>query len=216
MRGRGAGRARIVAGVDEAGRGPLAGPVVAAAVVLGRPIRGLADSKVLLAAERERLAELIRSRARAWALGRAEVDEIDRLNILQATLLAMRRAVEGLGLAVDLLLVDGNQAPALPLPMRTVIGGDARVAAISAASILAKVERDAEMRWLDGVFPGYGFAQHKGYATDAHLRALASYGPTPVHRRSFAPVQASGRGNHGSEEEGHESEKLHDVDFTSL
>ncbi len=167
----------------------MAGPVVAAAVVLERPIRGLADSKILWAAERERLADLIRTRARAWALGRAEVDEIDRLNILQATLLAMRRAVEGLGLAVDLLLVDGNRAPPLLLPMETVIGGDARVAAISAASILAKVERDAEMRWLDGVFPGYGFAQHKGYATRAHLRALACYGPTPVHRRSFAPLR---------------------------
>lgn len=186
--------ARIVAGVDEAGRGPLAGPVVAAAVVLGRPIRGLADSKTLLAAERERLADLIRDRARAWALGRAEVDEIDRLNILQATLLAMRRAVEGLELAVDLLLVDGNRAPLLPAPVRTVIRGDATVAAISAASILAKVERDAEMRWLDGLFPGYGFAEHKGYATRAHLQALARHGPTPVHRRSFAPVQAWGKG----------------------
>lgn len=195
------GGRRIVAGVDEAGRGPLAGPVVAAAVVLERPIRGLADSKILLAAERERLADLIRTRARAWALGRAEVDEIDRLNILQATLLAMKRAVEGLGLAVDLLLVDGNRAPPLLLPMRTVIGGDARVAAISAASILAKVERDAEMRWLDGVFPGYGFAQHKGYATRAHLRALACYGPTPVHRRSFAPVRVweKGGGKVGTE-----------------
>ncbi len=183
-------RRGIVAGVDEAGRGPLAGPVVAAVVVLGRPIRGLADSKVLTARERERLAGLIKERACAWALGQADVQDIDRMNILQATLLAMRRAVEALDVGADLVLVDGNRTPVLHCPVRAVVDGDARVAQISAASILAKVARDAEMCRLDQVFPGYGFAQHKGYATPAHLEALRRYGATPAHRRSFGPVRA--------------------------
>ncbi len=181
-----------VAGVDEAGRGPLAGPVVAAAVILdpGRPIEGLDDSKRLAPAVRARLAAAIRERALAWALGRAEVDEIDRLNILQATLLAMRRAVEALRPRPDYALVDGDRWPPLPCPGEPVVGGDAREPAIAAASILAKTARDAEMVALDRRFPGYGFAAHKGYATAAHLAALRQLGPCPAHRRSFAPVRA--------------------------
>ncbi len=181
----------IVAGVDEAGRGPLAGPVVAAAVVLapGRPIDGLADSKKLSPARREALARIIREQAAAWALGRAEVKEIDRLNVLQAAMLAMKRAVEALDPPPERVLVDGNRLPVLAMPAEAIVGGDARVAAISAASILAKVARDREMIALDARYPGYGFARHKGYGTREHLEALKRLGPSPVHRRSFAPVR---------------------------
>ena len=179
-----------IAGVDEAGRGPLAGPVIAAAVILdeSKPIAGLADSKILSAGRREDLAILIREQARCWALGRAEVEEIDRLNILRASLLAMQRAVAALSLSPTLVLVDGNQAPDLVCRVQTVVRGDATVPAISAASILAKVARDAEMRELDALFPGYGLARHKGYPTAAHLDALEKQGVSAIHRRSFAPV----------------------------
>ncbi len=181
----------ILAGVDEAGRGPLAGPVVAAAVVLDAayPMDGLADSKTLSAARRVLLAGQIRAHAVAWALGMASVAEIDQLNILQATLLAMQRAVEGLGMQPGLVLVDGNCAPRLSCPVRTVVRGDALVQSISAASILAKVARDAIMLNLDGDYPGYGFAIHKGYPTLAHRQALETLGPSAVHRRSFGPVR---------------------------
>jgi len=181
----------ISAGVDEAGRGPLAGPVVAAAVVLSAsyPIDGLADSKTLSALQRETLAVQIRAHSTAWALGMASVEEIDRLNILQATLLAMQRAVQGLAMTPDLVLVDGNHAPRLSCPVRTVVRGDSLIKSISAASILAKVARDAILQDLDDEYPGYGFAVHKGYPTAAHRRALESLGPSPVHRRSFAPVR---------------------------
>ena len=184
-------RAVLVAGVDEAGRGPLAGPVVAAAVILdsARPIDGLADSKTLSAAQRETLAVQIRLYASAWAVGEASVEEIDRLNILQATLLAMQRAVVGLRLVPTLALVDGNQAPRLSCTVRTVVRGDASEPAISAASILAKVTRDAILRDLDTQFPGYGFAGHKGYPTVAHLQALESLGPSRIHRSTFGPVR---------------------------
>jgi len=180
-----------VAGVDEVGRGPLAGPVVAAAVILDPacPIAGLRDSKRLAPARREALAETIRRQALAWSLGRAEVAEIDRLNILQATLLAMRRAVEALDPAPRAVLVDGNRCPDLPVPCQAVVKGDDRVEAIAAASILAKVARDAEMAELDARHPGYGLAAHKGYPTRDHLAALKRLGPSPVHRRSFAPVR---------------------------
>jgi len=179
-----------LAGVDEVGRGPLAGPVVAAAVILdpGRPLVGLADSKKLSPARRERLAILIQAEALAWSIGRAEVEEIDAMNILQASLLAMRRAVEGLSLVPAMALVDGNQDPRLACETHTVIKGDARVAAISAASILAKVVRDQEMVEMDRLYPQYGFAAHKGYPTRVHLEALAEHGVSPLHRRSFAPV----------------------------
>jgi len=180
----------IVAGVDEAGRGPLAGPVVAAAVVLSAsyPIDGLADSKTLSAPRRETLANEIRLHAIAWALGMATVEEIDQMNILQATLLAMQRAVQGLGMMPGLVLVDGNRAPRLSCPVRTVVRGDVLIKSISAASILAKVDRDAILQTLDVEYPGYGFAIHKGYPTVAHQQALRKLGPSPVHRRSFAPV----------------------------
>lgn len=181
----------LVAGVDEAGRGPLAGPVFAAAVILDgeKPIVGLADSKTLAPTQRETLARTIKKQALCWALGRAEVDDIDQLNILQASLLAMRRAVEALKFAPDLVLVDGNRAPPLSCAVATVVKGDAAVSVIAAASILAKVARDAEMRALDVQYPGYGFSRHKGYATPAHLLALGIYGVSPVHRRNFAPVR---------------------------
>lgn len=182
---------RLVAGVDEAGRGPLAGPVVAAAVILdeARPIVGLADSKVLSPARREVLAGLIRERALAWAVADAQVEEIDRLNILQATLLAMQRAVAGLPIVPASVLVDGNRAPAVSCAVSTVIGGDATVPAISAASILAKVARDRHMLDLETECPGYGFAKHKGYPTAEHLAALERLGVSRHHRRSFSPVQ---------------------------
>ena len=180
----------LVAGVDEVGRGPLAGAVVTAAVILdpGRPIAGLRDSKALTPARREALAEVIRAQALAWALGRAEVEEIDRLNILWATLLAMERAVLALPVCPDRVLVDGDRCPAVPFPVEAVVGGDASVPCISAASILAKVTRDRELVELDALYPGYGFARHKGYPTREHLEALARLGPSPVHRRSFGPV----------------------------
>lgn len=180
-----------VAGVDEVGRGPLAGPVFAAAVVLHpeRPIAGLRDSKALTATQREELAAHIRERAFAWALGRADVQEIDRINILRASLVAMRRAVDALAADVRLVYVDGNIAPALACPTVAVVGGDAKVPAISAASIVAKVARDAEMRAASQRYPGYGFERHKGYATPSHLAALRRLGPSPLHRRSFAPVR---------------------------
>jgi ribonuclease HII len=182
----------LIAGVDEAGRGPLAGPVVAAAVILdpARPIAGLADSKTLSAARREQLAGEIRARALAWALGRAEVEDIDRLNILHAALLAMQRAVAALPFIPDQVLVDGNRCPVLPCPGRAIVRGDATVPAIGAASILAKVARDAELRLLHDRYPAYNFARHKGYPTAAHRDALRRHGPCPAHRRSFAPVAA--------------------------
>jgi ribonuclease HII len=183
--------AECLAGVDEVGRGPLAGPVVAAAVILDpeRPIEGLRDSKKLTERRREVLAEQIRERALAWSLGRAEVHEIDEINILQASLLAMQRAVAGLQLAPELVLVDGNRCPQLDYPSQAVIRGDALVPAISAASIIAKVSRDREMTELDSSYPGYGLAKHKGYPSKAHLEALQTLGVTPVHRRSYAPVR---------------------------
>ncbi|MFZ5755879.1 MAG: ribonuclease HII [Pseudomonadota bacterium] len=180
----------LIAGVDEAGRGPLAGPVTAAAVILdpARPIAGLDDSKKLSEKKRDALEPLIRERALAFCVAHAAVHEIDEINILQATLLAMRRAVAGLATAAQAVVVDGNRVTAFGVPAEAVVGGDARVPSISAASILAKVARDREMTALDAQFPGYGFAQHKGYGTAAHLAALAKLGATPHHRRSFAPV----------------------------
>ena len=181
----------LIVGVDEAGRGPLAGPVVAAAVILDplHPIEGLADSKKLTPKRRLLLAEVIREKALAWAIGRAEVDEIDRLNILQASLLAMKRAVEALPIAAEKVLVDGNHPPSLHCPVEAIVGGDDTVAAISAASILAKVSRDREMVVLDDRYPGYGLAGHKGYPTKAHIAALETLGVTEIHRRSFGPVK---------------------------
>ncbi|WP_313077762.1 ribonuclease HII [Melaminivora sp.] len=180
----------LLAGVDEAGRGPLAGPVVAAAVILddARPILGLGDSKTLSAARRERLYDEIRAHALCCSVAQASAEEIDRLNILQATLLAMRRAVLGLRLVPTRVLVDGNRLPVLPIPAEAVVRGDARVQAISAASILAKVTRDRWCQELHGQYPEYGFSGHKGYGTAAHLQALAQHGACPEHRRSFAPV----------------------------
>lgn len=178
-----------IAGIDEVGRGCLAGPVFAAAVILpaGHALQGLADSKKLTAAQRERLVPQIQQQAVAWALGRASVAEIDALNILQATLLAMRRAVAALPVAATGCLVDGNQNPRIGLPTRLVVGGDAQHAEIMAASILAKVARDAEMARLDAEHPGYGLAQHKGYGTPQHLAALRVLGASATHRMSFAP-----------------------------
>ena len=181
----------LVCGVDEAGRGPLCGPVVAAAVILdpARPIDGLADSKKLSEAARERLAPLIRERALAWAIAEASVAEIDRLNILHATMLAMQRAVMALGTAPAEVRIDGNRCPTLPYPARAIVKGDATEPSISAASILAKTARDAAMRELDARWPQYGLAVHKGYPTAAHLAALAEHGVQAFHRRSFAPVK---------------------------
>lgn len=183
---------RHVCGVDEAGRGPLAGPVYAAAVILDpqRPIAGLADSKKLSERKREALAILIRERALAWSVASASVAEIDQLNILQATLLAMRRAVESLGLAPAEALVDGNRCPALAMPARAIVRGDATEPVISAASILAKTARDAEMLRIHEAYPQYGLDRHKGYDTAVHRAALERHGPAPCHRRSFAPVRA--------------------------
>ncbi|MFC2590463.1 MAG: ribonuclease HII [Ottowia sp.] len=180
----------LAAGVDEAGRGPLAGPVVAAAVILDprQGIAGLADSKKLTARRREQLFDQIQDKALCCAIGQASVEEIDRLNILQATLLAMQRAVAGLRLVPARVLVDGNRLPRLPMLAEAIIGGDAKVPAISAASILAKVHRDRWCEQIDAEYPQYGFAAHKGYGTAAHLAALRQHGPTPWHRRSFAPV----------------------------
>lgn len=181
-----------VCGVDEAGRGPLAGPVVAAAVILDpqRPIDGLNDSKKLSAARRERLATMIREQAIAWSVAEASVEEIDSLNILHATMLAMQRAVAGLAVRPRRALIDGNRCPALEVPAEAVVKGDGSVAAIAAASILAKTVRDAGMAELDARYPGYGFLQHMGYPTAQHLDALVRLGATPVHRRSFGPVRA--------------------------
>ena len=181
----------IIVGVDEVGRGPLAGPVVTAAVILdpNQPIAGLADSKTLTEKQREILAPIIKEKALAWSLGRAEVEEIDEINILQATLLAMKRAVAGLAIAPTHALVDGNQAPDLSCKVTTVIKGDQSEPAIAAASILAKVARDHEMAELDETYPGYGLAKHKGYPTVQHRDALMALGATPIHRRSFKPVQ---------------------------
>ncbi len=180
----------LVAGVDEAGRGPLAGPVVAAAVILDdeRPIAGLADSKKLTALRRDRLYDEIRAKALCVSVAEASVAEIDHLNILQASLLAMRRAVEGLRLKPQRVLVDGNQLPVLDVLAEAVVQGDAKVPAISAASIIAKVTRDRWCEQLERDCPGYGFAQHKGYGTPVHLEALRRLGPTSWHRQSFAPV----------------------------
>ena len=181
----------LVAGVDEVGRGPLCGPVVTAAVILdpARPIAGLNDSKKLTEARREQLFVEIQQKALAWSIGRAEVEEIDRLNILQATFLAMQRAVAGLAVTPKLALIDGNRCPKLEVPCAPVVKGDSKVPEIAAASILAKVTRDREMAVLDAQYPGYGIAGHKGYPTPAHLAALKRLGPTPIHRRSFAPVR---------------------------
>lgn len=186
-------RPALVAGVDEAGRGPLAGPVVAAAVILDdcNRIEGLADSKALTPLRRERLFDQIRARALAFSIAQAEVEEIDALNILRATLLAMRRAVDGLRLPPALVLVDGNRLPVLRMQAEAVVGGDATVSAISAASILAKVHRDRLCRELHGSHPQYGFDAHKGYATPEHLRALREHGACAAHRRSFEPVRAA-------------------------
>jgi ribonuclease HII len=172
-------------------RRPLAGPVYAAAVILDcdRPIAGLADSKKLSERRREQLALEIRERAMAWSIASASVEEIDWLNILQATMLAMCRAVEGLSPGADAALIDGNRCPSLQIPARAIIGGDASEAAISAASILAKTARDAEMRRIHLAFPMYGLDRHKGYDTAAHRAALAAHGPAPFHRRSFSPVR---------------------------
>lgn len=186
-------RARtLICGVDEVGRGPLAGAVVTAAVILdpARPIEGLDDSKKLSEKRRDTLYEQIREQALYWALGRAEVDEIDRINILQASLLAMQRAVIGLGVVPARVLVDGNRIPqGLPCPARAIVGGDASEPCIAAASILAKVSRDREMVELDARYPGYGLARHKGYPTRLHLDALRAQGASPIHRRSFGPVR---------------------------
>ena len=183
----------LVAGVDEAGRGPLAGPVCAAAVILdpNQPIEGLNDSKKLTAKKREALAPLIKARALAWCIAWADVSEIDSFNILQATMLAMTRAVEGLQVKPELILVDGNRTPKnLPAPASAVVKGDAKVAAIAAASILAKTARDAKMVALDAVYPGYGFAKHAGYGTAQHIEAIRTLGITPEHRRTFEPVKS--------------------------
>ncbi len=186
-------RPGLIAGVDEAGRGPLAGPVVAAAVILDelKPIRGLADSKLLSARRRETLYELIRARALCCSVASASVEEIDMLNILQATMLAMRRAVEGLRLLPHRVVVDGNRVPTLRCPVAAIVRGDALVSAISAASILAKVARDRMCEELHARHPDYGFAAHKGYCTPAHLAALQRHGACAAHRRSFAPVRAT-------------------------
>lgn len=181
----------LVAGVDEAGRGPLAGPVVAAAVILDelKPIKGLKDSKILTEKRRETLFDEIRAKALCCSIAQASVEEIDTLNILHATMLAMRRAVEGLRLLPAKVLVDGNRLPVLRIPAEAIVQGDATVQSISAASILAKVHRDRLCIELDAAHPQYGFASHKGYSTPEHLEALRTHGASPVHRRTFAPVR---------------------------
>lgn len=182
--------AQYIAGVDEVGRGPLVGAVVTAAVILDptKPIEGLADSKKLSEKRRVALADEIQAKALCWSLGRAEPDEIDELNILHATMLAMQRAVLGLSIQPDFVLIDGNRTPSLPMPAQAIIKGDGLVAEISAASILAKVARDNEMIALDERYPEYQFAKHKGYPTKLHFEKLAEFGATPYHRKSFAPV----------------------------
>lgn len=182
---------RMICGVDEVGRGPLAGPVVAAAVILdeNKPIIGLKDSKKLTEKKRNLLNDEIRSKALAWSIARADVDEIDEINILQASLLAMKRAVERLSVIPDHALVDGNTLPRLVCTAEAIVGGDGLVDCISAASIIAKVERDNEMIRLDRRYPGYGLAQHKGYPTQAHIAAIQDLGVTSIHRRTFGPVR---------------------------
>lgn len=181
----------LICGIDEAGRGPLAGPVYAAAVILDpeRRMRGIHDSKVLSETDRTKLAARIKARAIAWGIGWASVEEIDRLNIRQANFLAMQRAFAALSVVPTRVLVDGNDPPPITCEMECIVGGDALETCISAASILAKVARDAMMVELDGVHPGYGLAQHKGYSVPAHLEALRRLGPSPIHRRSFRPVR---------------------------
>ncbi len=178
----------LIAGVDEVGRGPLAGAVVTAAVILKNPIAGLDDSKKLSPAKRKKLSIQIKEEALAYAYGRAEVEEIDSLNIHHATLLAMKRAVEALPIQPHQALIDGIHLPQLTIPCKAIIQGDSLIPAISAASILAKVLRDEEMEQMDLIYPGYGFASHKGYPTVAHRKALIELGPCPIHRRSYAPV----------------------------
>lgn len=182
---------KFIAGVDEVGRGPLVGDVVTAAVILdpNNPVSGLNDSKKLSEKKRTALAEEIKEKALGWAIGRADPSEIDELNILHATMLAMQRAVARLPIQPDWVLVDGNRTPSLPMPSNAVIKGDGLVEEISAASIIAKVARDQEMAELDKIHPEYGFAKHKGYPTKLHFEMLAKYGPTPMHRKSFKPVQ---------------------------
>ncbi|MFZ5935081.1 ribonuclease HII [Pseudomonas putida] len=189
----------LVAGVDEVGRGPLCGAVVTAAVILdpARPILGLNDSKKLTEAKREALFDEICEKALSFCIARAEVDEIDRLNILHATMLAMQRAVEGLHVTPKLALIDGNRCPKLAVPAAPVVKGDSQVPAIAAASILAKVTRDREMSAFELIYPGYGIGGHKGYPTPVHLEALARLGPTPIHRRSFGPVRAAWEAREG-------------------
>lgn len=184
-------KANLIAGVDEVGRGPLVGAVVTAAVILdpNNPIAGLADSKKLTEKKREKLFDEIQEKALCWCIGRAEPEEIDKLNILHATMLAMQRAVAGLSITPEYVLIDGNRCPELPMPSQAVVKGDSLVQEISAASILAKVIRDREMVELDKTFPEYGFAKHKGYPTAYHLEKLAQYGATEFHRKSFAPVR---------------------------
>jgi len=181
-----------VAGVDEVGRGPLAGPVVTAAVILdpNRPIEGLKDSKQLSESRRKKLAEIIKAQALCYAFGRAEADEIDQINILQASLVAMQRAVANLSIMPDFVYVDGNHCPQFNCPAEAVIKGDQRILEISAASIIAKVARDEEMINYESIYPGYGFAKHKGYPTKLHREALLQLGPCLIHRRSFAPVKS--------------------------
>lgn len=182
----------LLCGVDEAGRGPLCGPVVAAAVILdpARPIDGLTDSKKLSEKRREQLAPIIRAQALAWAVAEASVEEIDSLNILHASMLAMKRAVEALSVCPDRVVVDGNRCPDISLPVSALVKGDLLEPAISAASILAKTERDAQMRLLDAAYPQYGLAGHKGYPTAAHLAAIRQHGIAPFYRKSFGPVRA--------------------------
>lgn len=181
----------LVAGVDEVGRGPLCGPVVTAAVILDpqKPIIGLNDSKKMSEKKRDLLFDEIKAKALAWTIGRADVHEIDRLNILHATMLAMKRAVESLSITPKLVLIDGNRCPVLTVPCKAIVKGDSKEPAIAAASILAKVTRDREMTLLDQQYPGYGIAGHKGYPTPVHLAALKKLGPTPIHRHSFTPVR---------------------------
>ncbi|WIV87760.1 ribonuclease HII [Proteus appendicitidis] len=184
-------KAKFIAGVDEVGRGPLVGAVVTAAVILdpANPIKGLADSKKLTEKKRNALYDEIKEKALCWAIGRAEPEEIDELNILWATMKAMERAVAGLSITPDMVLIDGNRCPKLPMSSQAVIKGDSLVQEISAASILAKVTRDREMEELDKLYPEYGFAKHKGYPTVFHMEKLALLGATPYHRKSFAPVK---------------------------
>ena len=184
---------QVIAGVDEAGRGPLAGPVVTAAVILKHPIEGVTDSKKLTPKKREQLAEKIKQEALCFAYGRAEATEIDAMNIHQATLLAMRRAIESLSIKPDLVLIDGLYVPRVAMACEAIVKGDLLIAEIGAASILAKVARDEEMVVLDALYPGYGFAGHKGYPTAAHRAILQQLGPCAIHRKSYAPVVSAFR-----------------------